>query len=75
MSCIICEKYGITKASYDAMVRNGVISTTFPAHEEIFLFYKQCLQKTGSSNEAVEMTSEEKRVSRATVYNVIAQFR
>lgn len=73
--CLICEKYGISKTSYEALVRGGVISTTFPAHEEIFVYYKQCLQKTnGRILDAISMVSEDKRVTQRTVYNIIAQF-
>jgi len=71
--CIICEKYGISKASYEQMVRNGVISTTFPAHEDIFIYYRECL-KTMSAREAILKTSIDKRVSERTVYYTIKQF-
>lgn len=73
--CIICEKYGISKSSYDAMVRGGVISTTFPAHEDIFIYYKHCLQKSGKVSDAVAMVAEDKRITERQVYNIIAEFR
>lgn len=73
--CIICEKYGISKSSYDAMVRDGVVSTTFPGHEDIFIYYKQCLQISGRVTDAVSMVAEDRRISERQVYNIIAQFR
>jgi hypothetical protein len=73
--CVICEKYGITKSSYEAMLRNGVISTTFPAHEEIFIYYKQCLSVTRSKMDAVEKVCQDKRVSQTLVYKVISEFK
>ena len=76
MACLLCEKYGITESSYKDMVRNGVISTTFPAYEDIYLHYKFCLSKNGNhSEDAVIQTANDKSVSRTTVYRVIKEFR
>ena len=72
--CELCKKYGITEIAYKEMVRNGVISTTFPAHEEIFVHYKACLAKTGRSLDAIEQTCQDKGVSQRTVYYAIQQF-
>ena len=72
--CEFCKKWGITETSYKEMVRSGVISTTFPAHEEIYVYYKQCLSKSSSIMEAIERVCEDKRISQRTVYNAIKQF-
>lgn len=74
MACLICEKYGITESSYRDMIKNGVISTTFPYHEDIYLYYKSCLKKGHSNGDAVNETSAVKNVSRVLVYNIIKEF-
>ena len=68
---IITQKYKITETSYKKMIRDGIISTTWPAHEEIVICYKEKLRQTGRSLDAVDQTSEEKNVSAATVYRAI----
>lgn len=72
--CIICKKYGISEASYKAMVQNGVISTTFPGHEEIYVYYKECLKKHRLKLDAITQVCEDKSISQSTVYNIIAHF-
>lgn len=73
MACLLCEKYGITESSYKDMVRNGVISTTFPAHENIYIHYKRCLSETGKKSEAIYKVMADLNVSQALVYRIISE--
>lgn len=73
---IICKKYGITPEAYNQMIRDGVISTTYPGHEEIYVYFKECLTKHhGKTEDAVQQVCEDKKTSRGTVYRIIAEFR
>lgn len=69
----IQEKYGLTEGQFKAMVKDGIISTTFPRYEEIIIHYKANLSK--GSGEAVHLTCEKFNVSKSTVYEIIARLR
>lgn len=73
---IICNKYGITQQVYDQMVRDGVISTTYPGHEEIYAYFKECLAKhNGKKLDAIQQVCDDKGVSQRTVYNILAELK
>lgn len=73
---IICKKYGISPESYTRMIKDGIISTTYPGHEEIYLYFKECLQKHGGKKmDAIQQVCDDKHIGQATVYNIIAQFK
>ena len=71
----ICKKYNISIDQYKRMVKDGVISTTFPHYDEIYECFKANLSNSTGTEDAVFKTSIEKNCDRATVYRVISKFR
>lgn len=65
----ICKKYGLQETQFKAMVKDGVISTTWPFYDEIIIFYKQ--NKHKGNSEAVKLASEKYGVSIQSIYNII----
>ena len=66
---IICDKYGLEETQFKAMVKDGIISTTWPFYDEVVVFYKANRNKGNS--EAVKMTAERFNVSIPTVYRIV----
>lgn len=70
----LAKRYNLTEEQYKKMVDDGVISTSYPRYDEIYECFKESL-KNCSQSEAVYIVQEKMRVSRTTVYSVIAKFR
>ena len=67
MSEIISKKYNVSEESFRAMVKDGVISTSWPFYEEVIIFYR----RNGSNPEAVKMAADKFRIHETTVYKII----
>ncbi len=63
----LCDKYGLKEEQLKAMVKDGVISTTWPYYDEIIIFYKS----KGANSEAIKQTSEKFNVDISTVYKIV----
>lgn len=65
----LCKKYNISEQSLKMMVKDGVISTTWPFYDEVVIFYKQ-KQHLGKP-EAVKQAAEKYGVTEKTIYQII----
>jgi len=65
----ICEKYGINETQLKMMVKDGVISTSWPFYDEIVVYYTQ--NKHLGKTEAVKRAAEKFNVSEKTIYVTI----
>jgi len=65
----IAKKYGVTDDQFNAMVKDGVISTSWPFYDEVVIHYKANLHK--GKSEAVKLTAEKFNKSTVTIYNAI----
>lgn len=68
----LCDKYGLREEQLKAMVKDGVISTTWPYYDEIIIFYKA--NKHLGKPEAIRMAADKFKISDRQVYNIIAKF-
>lgn len=75
MSCSVCKKYNLTEEQYKQMVRDGVISTTYPHYDAIYETFKTQMTCSAGTEDAVIKTSIQEKCSRETVYRVIAKFK
>lgn len=71
----IKDKYGIPPATWQALLRDGVISTSVCRAEEILSCYSR--KKAGGmpTTQAVTMTADEMRCSETWVYIVIRKYK
>lgn len=70
----LAKKYGIEEYKIKAMIKDGVISSSWPHYEEIYYHYKQLRRNCSSDNQAIEQTAAEKRYSLSQVYTIIKKF-
>lgn len=70
----ICKKYQITEEQFKNMVQDGVISTTFPHYDEIYQTFQSYISNSSGREDAIFKTCEAHKVSRTTVYRIIAHF-
>lgn len=67
----ICKKYGIEENTFKAMVKDGVISTTWPFYDEVIIYFKQ--HKHLGKSEAIKMAADKFKISDRQVYNIIGK--
>lgn len=65
----LCKKYNISEQSLKMMVKDGVISTTWPFYDEVVIFYKQ--HKHLGKPEAVKRAADKYGVTEKTIYQII----
>ncbi len=68
----LSSKYNIPQETIKNMVKDGVISCTWPMYEEIYAMYQQSMAIGGKTKtEIYYEIAQEKRVSENTVKNAI----
>lgn len=67
----ICKKYDIPETTFKAMVKDGIISTTWPFYDEVIIYFKQ--NKHLGKPEAIKMASDKFKISERQVYNIIGK--
>jgi len=70
----LSEKYGAPEDAIKAMVKDGVISTSWTGCEEIYVHFKRNLAKAKNKTEAVTMTADERNISTTWVHKSIQRF-
>lgn len=70
----LSDKYGATEETINAMVKDGVISTSWPGCEEIYAHFKKNLIIAKNKTEAVTMTADERNISTTWVHKSIQRF-
>jgi len=73
--CNFCQKYNMSLEDFKRAVRDGKISTTVMAHDELYTEFKKELNMTGVASKAIINLSIKKGISERTIYNIIAEFR
>ena len=69
---LISNKYGIKEEQFRAMVKDGIISTTWPFYEEVIVTYRSTLNECKQKKIAIEETASKFRIETRTVYRIIA---
>lgn len=65
----ICNKYGLKEEQFKAMVKDGIISTTWPFYDEVIVHYKS--KKHLGNSEAVKQTADQFKIAESTVYRIV----
>lgn len=65
----ICNKYGLKEDQFKAMVKDGIISTTWPFYDEVVVHYKS--KKILGNSEAIKQTADKFNISESTVYRIV----
>ena len=71
----ICRKYNLSEEDYKRMLNDGILTTTVARYNEIYECFKKNKSITGSTEDAVIYTSEEKNTCRSNVYKIVAMFK
>lgn len=68
----LSEKYKVPQETIKKMVNDGVISTTWPAYEDIYAMYKQSMSIGGKSKTQIFYEiSEKMKMSDQTVKKIV----
>lgn len=68
----LAKKYNIPQQTITNMVKDGVISCTWPMYEEIYAMYQQSISIGGKTKTEIYFEiSQAKKVSEGTVKNAI----
>lgn len=70
----LSNKYKVPEETLKLMVKDGVISCSWPGYDEIYLHYKRNLQNASSIHSAVVKTSAETNTPESTVYYIIHKY-
>lgn len=71
----ICRRYNLSEEDYKRMLNDGMLTTTVARYNEIYECFQKNKNLTGSTEDAVIYTAEEKNTCRSTVYKVVAIFK
>lgn len=67
----ICNKYNIPQETFDKMVRDGIISCSWPLYEEIYTMFKAALPSGKSKQTIYYEIAEKKHISESSVKSII----
>lgn len=70
---MIPEKYGIPETAYRAMIRDGIISCSWPRFEAVYKVYQRHLATEPRG--AVTRTAEELDMPLSTVSEIVSRFK
>jgi uncharacterized protein YoaH (UPF0181 family) len=71
----IKDRYGVTQASWQAMIKDGIISCSVAGYEDIITKVKAKRASGMSNGQAVKITSVEVNISERRIYKILEQFK
>lgn len=71
---ILSNKYNVPQETLDKMVRDGVISTSWPRYEQIYQEYKKARVPGSIKTRIIIQVAEKERISERLVRDIIAKF-
>lgn len=69
---MIPEKYGITETAYKNMIKDGIISCSWPRFEEVYKTFKR--NQADNPHGALMRTAEQMNMAPSTVSDIIKRF-
>lgn len=71
----LADKYNIPKATIQRMVQDGVLSCTWPMHEEVYEMFKKSMSAGGKTKTEIYIEiAEKKGLAERTVRGIIYDF-
>lgn len=67
----LCNKYNIPQETMDKMVRDGVISSSWPMYEEVYTLFQRMLSSGKPKTTIYYEIADQKRISEATVKYIV----
>jgi hypothetical protein len=71
---ILSNKYNVPQQTIDKMVKDGVISCSWPRYEQIYQAYKSARVAGSIKTRIIMEVAEKEKVSERTVRDIIAKF-
>lgn len=71
----LSDKYGIPEEKIKMLIKDGWISCSAPAYEEIYIHYRSEVDKGVGSKQAAYNASVKAKVSERQVYYIIHKFK
>jgi hypothetical protein len=66
----LCNKYNVPQETIDKMVKDGVISASWPRYEEIYDLYKALSRSGRSKQDIYNEISDKTHISEASVKSI-----
>lgn len=70
----LCNKYNIPQETVDKMVKDGVISCSWPRYEKIHDLFKEFTRKGLARTQAIRQISDQENISERHIRDIIAKF-
>ncbi len=69
----LSNKYGISQETVNQMVKDGVISCSWPMYEEVFNLYQSMLSSGKNKTQIYNEIADRKGISERTVRDIISK--
>lgn len=70
----LCNKYNIPQETIDKMVKDGIISCSWPRYEKIYESFKAFMRTSPSRGQAIRKVSDQENISERHIRDIIAKF-